>query len=140
MPHEHETLDAEPANAVDHTPIAPEPDFIVRARRILSGDIRPDDYLPVPPEVQAEFDRSFNPETAEYFAPFRRHTLNNWTLSFYYGDIGPVLSRESELGVIVIAVGLEQMRAVLDLFPRREQRAGFSHNHAFPWQSPTPLS
>ena len=140
MSHEHETLDAEPANAVTEPTPTPrseaEPDFITRARRIFRGDIRPDDYTPVPPEVQAAVDSCHTPEHAAKFWVARQNTLNDWTLSFLYGEIGPVFCRETEQGVIVIAVGLERIRAILDHFPHREQRTGFSHTHAFPWQSP----
>src|SRR4051812_40945057 len=62
--HEHETpIDSDPAAAHDAatTELRPEarPDFLDRARRILGGDVRPDDYLPVTAEVESRVARDF---------------------------------------------------------------------------------
>src|SRR5690348_4599871 len=57
MSHEHETLtDGSPATT-EPAPGEGEPAFLARARRILGGDVRPEDYLPVTPEVQARVAR-----------------------------------------------------------------------------------
>jgi hypothetical protein len=60
MPHEHETPTAGGAASDESTPRpGHEPEFVARARRILSGDIRPKDYLPVTPEVESRVARDF---------------------------------------------------------------------------------
>ena len=50
------TLISEPESAAVPPASDREPAFLVRARRILGGDIRPEDYLPVTPEVQRRVD------------------------------------------------------------------------------------
>lgn len=41
-------------------PAGPAEHWLARALRILAGDVRPDDYLVVPEEVQADHDREMN--------------------------------------------------------------------------------
>jgi len=112
-------------------PVAGEPAFLVRARRILAGDIRPEDYLPVTPEVQARVDRdmafiidhirkaaeagripaAYDPDPS---TPIRQR--NDWLLSYYHGGQN-IAYIENDTGVIVLAVGLDQTGALLDAIP-----------------------
>ena len=93
-------------------PPAAEPAFLARARRILAGDVRPDDYLPVTPEVRHRVD---------LFLEWARVRGNGVplapgveakqerveTLSFHHGGVN-VAYLEDDAGVIVLGVGLEQ--------------------------------
>jgi hypothetical protein len=147
--HEHETPANGSAAANDATTIElrPEarPDFLERARRILSGDVRPDDYLPVTPEVEARVARDFafaaehvrkRHEAGRIPAPFAidpnarfdEFSLsvgaiqrNQWLLSLYYGGQN-IACIEDERGVIVLAVGLEQSAAVINAFPYEQRK------------------
>jgi hypothetical protein len=102
---------------------AEEPAYMARARRILTGDIRPDDYLPVTPEVRAGVDRAMayyrergkGQEPAPSVEP--RQLLDE-LLSFHHGGEAIVFTR-SDAGVIVLAVGDEQIKTVLDEFRPR---------------------
>lgn len=141
MAHEHETPTAaatgdEPAEA------RPEmrPGFLDRARRILSGDVRPEDYLPVTPEVEAYVARDlafagehvrkqveagrlpaaveidpnarFDGQGLTLFARQR----NQWLLTVHHGGQN-VAYLENETGVIVLGVGLEEGGALIRVFP-----------------------
>ena len=140
MSHDHETpADGSPA-ATEPAPEKGEPPFLTRARRILGGDIRPEDYLPVTPEVETRVARDLafaadhmkkaqaagraSPDLV--FDPNGRFdgvglTLvarqrNQWLLSLHYGGQN-IAYIESEVGIIVLAVGLEQGGALIDAFP-----------------------
>ncbi len=121
-----DTLSPDPA-----APPAAEPAFLARARRILGGDVRPDDYLPVTPEVQAgvdldlaflaehvrkQFEAGRIPEAFGVHPATAVRQRNDRLLSFHHGGQN-VACLEDENGVIVLAVGLEQGRAILDAFP-----------------------
>jgi hypothetical protein len=133
MSHEHETPTSGPgAGPTAEEPSAtlrPEmrPDFLDRASRILSGDVRPDDYLPGTPEVEARVQRDLAFATdhirkiraaavveIDPSVPIRQR--NDWLLSLYYGGQN-IAYIENDSGVIVLAVGLEQGAALLDAFP-----------------------
>jgi hypothetical protein len=142
MTHEHET----PAEAATAPGDAPEPrpelrpGFLDRAHRILSGDVRPEDYLPVTPEVEAYVARDLaflgahvNKQAAVGRIPaaveidpagrfdgqgltlFARQR-NQWLLSVYHGGQN-VAYLENEAGVIVLGVGLEEGGALIRTFP-----------------------
>jgi hypothetical protein len=147
--HEHET----PTDGSATAPEAPSgevrpearPDFLDRARRILAGDIRPDDYLPVTPEVEARVARdlafaadhvqkrrdakgistAFEIDPRARFDEFSLSVgaiqRNQWLLSLYYGGQN-IACIENEQGVIVLAVGLEQSAAVINAFPYEQRR------------------
>ena len=108
--------------------------MLARARRILAGDIRPEDYLPVPAEVSEG--------VAELLAPFgkgkvsRKYTqrlLNDWTLSYHHGG-QDLLCKPTEQGVIVLALG-EQIRAFLAEVPDRDAFPGVIGTVPYPWQA-----
>jgi hypothetical protein len=135
MAHEHDSSTDATATAVtDHAP-APRaesvPDFLDRAKRILGGDIRPDDYLPVTPEVEArvqrdlafaashiqkQFEAGRIPAVFELDPSVPIRQRNEWLLSMHYGGQN-IAHIEDDKGVIVLAVGLEQGAALLDAFP-----------------------
>ncbi|MBA4063940.1 MAG: hypothetical protein C0501_09555 [Isosphaera sp.] len=96
------------------TPAAPaaEPAFLARARRILGGDVRPDDYLPVTPEVRRRVDLFLEWARARGngmpLAPgveARQERVE--TLSFHHGGEN-IVYIEDERGIIVLAVGLDR--------------------------------
>jgi hypothetical protein len=145
MSHEHETPTAAGTGAGEPTPHdGPEAAFLARARRILTGNIRPDDYLPVTPEVESRVARDFA-FAAEHlrnkalavgrepaaFDPNARFdgvglTLaarqrNDYLLSVHFAEQN-VACIENEQGVIVLAVGLEQTGALLDAFPYEQRK------------------
>lgn len=95
-------------------------DFLDRARRILGGDVRPDDYLPVTPEARAVADFELNyyrtqmkldvgPEEAA-------RQLRGWVLSFHHGGEN-IDFIEDDTGIIVLAVGLDQIGALVRGLP-----------------------
>lgn len=148
MSDDRDTLTPE-ADAPPAPPPPPaEPAFIARARRILSGDVRPDDYLPVTPEVQACVDRdlAFAREQIRKAAEAGRipaayeldpssavRQRNDWLLSFYHGRQN-VAYIENDTGVIVLAVGLEQGGALLDAFPYEMRKdVGLGTPEPFDW-------
>ena len=145
MSHEHETLannGSLPATEAVTAGVRPEvcPDFLDRARRILSGDIRPEDYLTVTADVEARVQRDFAfaadharkqfetgriPAVPEIDLTARfdgfglsvgARQRNEWLLSLYYGGQN-IAYIENEQGIIVLAVGLEAGGALIDAFP-----------------------
>jgi hypothetical protein len=129
---------ATPNPAVNGHPPVPEgePSFLARARRILSGDIRPEDYLPVTPEVQSRVDRDmafaaghirkqfeagripavFEPDASEQI-----RQRNGWLLSLNHGGQN-VACLEDDQGVIVLAIGLEECGTLLNAFPYEQRK------------------
>jgi hypothetical protein len=125
-----------------------EPAFLARARRILGGDIRPDDYLPVTPEVQACVDRDLAfirdhirrqyeagriPAVYELDPSTPIQQRNEWLLSFHHGrqNIACIVN---DTGVIVLAVGLDQTGALLDAFPYEMRKdVGLDTPEPFDW-------
>ncbi|HEV3384617.1 MAG TPA: hypothetical protein VG097_07370 [Gemmata sp.] len=116
-----------------------EPTFIARARRILGGDVRPDDYLPVPEVVHsAVADEETRLREVKGFTisdEFRTRIRNDWTLQFIHGG-QPVACRRTDAGVIVFAVGTEEIRTLLERFPRPDQRSVFFITTPPTWQTP----
>lgn len=121
-----------PAGAVPDAGADPRPearpDFLDRAKRILSGDIRPDDYLPVPETVRQAVADHLRPIEAEHgftTSPEAvRHLLNEWTL-LHHHDGENVLARYTDRGVLVLAAGSQQMYQVRLHF-NPDSRSGFA--------------
>jgi hypothetical protein len=95
------------APAAPDTPAPAEPAYLSRARRILSGDVRADDYLPVPDSVRAAVDADFRQFAREYGTEATpeayRFALNRAVLDHYHAyDV--VLARLTDDGVLVLAV------------------------------------
>jgi hypothetical protein len=140
MPHEHETPTDGTASAATAPPTSSvaEPAFLARARRILGGDIRPEDYLHAPEDVRealtkelARFgDQAVSKDTRQRF-------LNEWVLSFHHGA-QPVACQRTERGVIVIAVGTLQIKLFLESYPNLEDRPDVVITTPALWQPPTP--
>lgn len=132
-----QTPEASPPAASD-SPSGGEPAFISRARRILGGDIRPEDYLVVPEairsavaEEEARLNETFGVnQCSEYVARVR----NDWTLQYLYGA-ETIACRCTQDGVIIFAVGLKEIRTLLDHFTSPEHRSGFFITTEPLWQS-----
>lgn len=97
-----------PAPDGSHLPPAEAP--VARALRILSGDIRPDDYLAVPADIQADHDREMNRllvEEGVAVAPltYARILCENTLREVY--PCRTVIRKVTERGTLVIAVGDE---------------------------------
>jgi hypothetical protein len=121
-----------PATETPTTPAAGgEPAFLARARRILAGDIRPEDYLPVTPEVEAgvkldlafaaehirkQFEAGRIPAVFEVSPETAIRQRNERLLSFHHGGQN-IACIEDEKGVIVLAVGLDQTGALIEAIP-----------------------
>lgn len=108
---------------------APEADpLLARAGRILAGDVRDDDYLPVPAELLRELDEHYRQaaeETGFDASPaIRQNTLNNWTLDHHH-DGNVVLARFTDLGVIVLAAGHPDIYRVRMAY-NTDYRSGFA--------------
>ena len=116
-----------PTQAANPTATPPGPEVLARAERILKGDIRPDDYLSIPDELVAEVRAHYQrvaEESGIIATEEARHwTLMNWTLSYHFGG-QLILRRRTDQGVIVLAVGPEEVGAVQEAF-RPHARPGF---------------
>jgi hypothetical protein len=103
---------------------SPRPDFLDRARRILGGDIRPEDYLPVTEEVRRSVVRSMDyyrerGKGQELAPEVEPRQLLEELLSFHHGGQNIVFTQAPD-GIVVLAVGLDQMKAVLSTFGRTD--------------------
>ena len=106
----------------------PSPDFLERAKRILSGEVRPEDYLPEPDEVQKAVTEHLRPIETELGAEVTleavRHLLNEWTL-LHHHDGENVLAKYTDRGVLVLAAGGQQIYQVKQHF-NPDSRSGFA--------------
>lgn len=98
---------------------------LARARRILEGDIRPDEYLPITPEVKRLTDREMDYARARGAA------------AGYTGELDPAVERrqleqnlllvhcknqhvayiKNETGIVVVITGLEEIGEMLRRLP-----------------------
>lgn len=113
------THDAESTPGANGTHAA-EPDFMARARRILSGDVRPDDYLPVTPEVRRAVDEAMTHyrergQGQEPAPEVKPRQLLQELLSFHHGG-RDICYIQDERGVIVLATDLPRIAEVLRVF------------------------
>jgi hypothetical protein len=125
MSHEHEQPADGAAATDDPAPRGkPLPDFLARAMRILRGDIRPEDYLQVTPEVQraTDFEMAHVRSHLKLEPPPEAiaHQLKGWLLSFHHGGQN-IIYIENEKGVVVLAVGSDQVRALFRGVPHELQ-------------------
>lgn len=139
MSHEPNAPEVVTAAAVAEPPVdlsPPEPAFVARARRILAGDVRPDDYLPVPDEVRQAVADSMREIEAEHGFQVtdeaERHVLNRWTLDHHHPE-GAVIVRSTDRGVLVLAAGEEQTN---QLYLRRVYDGDYRHGFVLCYQSP----
>jgi len=113
-------------------------EILARAERILGGDIRPEDYLPVTDEIESVVQQSirtlvkYQPEIIvndEGTELLRRDT----TLGYYCGGKS-VLARSGDGGVIVLAMGGENVQFVYrHVSP--DKWAGFGIKYPTAWGS-----
>ncbi len=119
MSHEHEVPTADSASTSE-PPAEPCQEFLERARRILSGDKRPEDYLAVTPEARAraDFDIAYvrSHLKIEPLPEVVANQLREWMLSFRHGGQN-IIFVEDEKGVIVLAAGEEQIGALFQHLP-----------------------
>lgn len=91
-----------------------------RARRVLSGDVRPDDYLPVTPEVRAaadfELDHLRTHMKLDIVPEEAARQLRGWLLSFHHGGETIVLVEDNS-GVVVLAAGEDEIAALFRTLP-----------------------
>ena len=91
-----------------------------RVRRILSGDIRKYDYLPIPSKVRAAVERDLQAGRDQLgganIAPeLEVRQLRQRLLSFHHGG-SPVCYIEDIHGIIVLAVGYDTIEPVVRAF------------------------
>jgi hypothetical protein len=146
MPEDTNTLTPETASPATCEPrttpsFADESAFLTRAERILAGNIRAEDYLTVPEAIRSavanEAVRLIEDMGFKISDEFGTRMRNDWTLQFIHGG-QPVACRRTDVGVIVFAVGTEEIRTLLERFPRPDQRSGFFITTPPPWQTPNP--
>lgn len=98
----------------------PTDDWRAWVTRVLSGDRRPDDYLPVPDEVRrvVDIDMAYaqqrlgaEPANSTYI-----RQLHWCLLSFHHGGQNIGIVRDDR-GIIVVAVGLDQVAAICHTMP-----------------------
>jgi hypothetical protein len=127
MTSDTDTLPSEPTTTPHESLTSPrngsEPAFLARARRILGGDIQPEDYLAVTPEVRRRVDLFLQAAHArgngQAIAPeVEPRQLQEEVLSFHHGGQNIVYFADDR-GVIVLAVGLEQSSLLIETFPDR---------------------
>lgn len=117
---------------------APAESMVERAERILSGDIRPEDYLPVTPEVTAgvELDKWF--VRTEYgfsmTAEAERRQLNQHLLRVHHPGQQVVCVRD-EKGTIILASGLEEYPQFIRVFAGRPGLRVSTDFHPHEWEA-----
>ncbi len=102
-----------------------------RAARILSGDVRPGDYLPETPLVKARVARDLEYARArgkafgfegEFSPEVERRQRDAWLLVAHHpGE--HVAYLQDDMGVVVVMTGLDEIGELLDRFPH-ELRKG----------------
>jgi hypothetical protein len=99
--------------------------LLSRARRVLSGEARIEDYLPVTAEVREATDRDLafaRDRVQGQLAPeVEARQLRQRLLSAYY-DGQDIAYTEDERGLIVLAVGLAQVSALLNGIPHASRK------------------
>ncbi|MCI0703205.1 MAG: hypothetical protein L0241_19170 [Planctomycetia bacterium] len=135
MSHEHESSEAGTSPTTAEVPAEPSrtEEMLERAKRILAGDIRPEDYLPVTPELMHDLDEYCKHLETESgivaTAEARQRMLNDWTLQFHHGGTN-VLARYTDRGVLVLAAGNDQIGKV-------RQHLNPDYRHGFALMFPT---
>ena len=138
MAEERDTLTPDPtapagANGATATP-GTEPAFVARARRILAGDVRPEDYLPVTPEVRHRVDlfmdwaRARAGDQPPPDPEVEERQLRTELLAFHHGGVNLAYIEDAR-GVIVLGVGLEQSAAICREFALKHRIAFGAPDH-----------
>jgi hypothetical protein len=100
---------------------------------------------PLPLSVPAEVETAVAAEVARLAAlagrpvsaEFRQRLLNDWALSFVYGG-RPVACARTNRGVIVYAIGADDIRAFFAHFPNPDARPAAVVTTPPLWQQPNP--
>lgn len=115
MPDERTIPATADPTANGHTAVAESP--LARARRILAGEIRPGDYLPVPDDVIAFVDAAEAQGGVKMLPEYRQLMIDDLVLQHHHaGDI--VLCRYTADGVIVLAAGPDHVHTLEDSLSR----------------------
>ncbi len=93
---------------------------LARAARILSGNIRPDDYLPVSEEDVAFVDGSEARTGIKLLPEYRRKMISCLALQEHHGG-NEVLTFHTLDGVIVLAAGGDEVDWIAKSLPREQQ-------------------
>lgn len=98
-----------------------------RIARILTGDIRPDDYLPVPDEVITFVDRAEARGGVKLLPEYRRRMISQLALQHHHAGT-EVLVRHAPDGVIVLATGPDEVDQVAQtLSPEQQALVSVEH-------------
>src|SRR5438477_425652 len=139
MEDDAETLTPEPESAAVPPASDREPAFLVRARRILGGDIRPEDYLPVTPEVQRRVDlfmdwaRSRAQGQPPPLPEVETRQLRMELLSYHHGGEN-IAYIEDDKGILVLGVGLAQAGQIVRTFASQTPYT-IAVDAPFPWDA-----
>jgi hypothetical protein len=107
---------------------------VERARRILGGDIRPDDYLTLPPDAAAkvewEFEMALQLRPGAVLTETEKHRIRqNRALEYHYGGRWVEVLRTPD-GVIALATSEDI--GLIDTLPD-ELRRGVVSEFQLPW-------
>lgn len=134
MPDERTVPTGAEPTANGHAAVAETP--LARAKRILAGDIRPGDYLPVPDDVIAFVDAAEAQGGVKMLPEYRRLMIDDLVLQTYHtGD--EVLIRKTPQGVIVLAAGPDDVEELYTTLPR-ELVANIQFYYPSPRPDPQP--
>src|SRR5579872_494008 len=93
---------------------------VLRASRILSGDIQPDDYLPISNDILAFVADAEARTGVQMLSEYRQKMISELALQAHHaGNI--VLTHHTANGVIVIAVGVDEIDRILESLPPDKQ-------------------
>lgn len=97
---------------------------LARAERILSGDVRPDDYLPITPEVRRLTDRELEHARARYatvgiteLEPEVERRQLRQNLLLVHCKNQHVAYIEDDTGIVVVMTGLDEIGEMLRKLP-----------------------
>jgi hypothetical protein len=116
---------AEPAGPTANGPANPATDTaLARAARILSGDVRPDDYLPITPEVKRLTDRELEYARSRYatvgiteLEPEVERRQLRQNLLLVHCKHQHVAYIEDDTGIVVVITGLDEIGEMLRKLP-----------------------
>jgi hypothetical protein len=111
-----------PAEFPNGSPLATHETMLQRARRILAGDIREEDYLPMTDDVRKSVALSEayvrDEKKGELIGQARLEHIQYLLLSYHCGG-KCILSYQDGTGVVVLAVS-EEIREVLDSLSKEQ--------------------
>jgi hypothetical protein len=107
------------APAAPDTPAPAEPAYLARARRILNGDVRADDYPQPTPEVEAALARDLAFAPADLATVARLRAGHFLSAHFATRNVAVL---ETAAGPVVLAVGLDQCAELMRAIPYAQRR------------------